>query len=161
VFGIFKRGDQFAHGFAVAEQGADNIPAIQHVSTLYENIERLTVNPSRQTGDTTELNTIRIDRNDYEPTLGDYDLPSGNTIDKDGVFGNHDREEEIMLAKWLHEVADNRSDVFAAYIVVQGYKANDFRAGPTESAKLIVLFSRDNVQKAGDRATEIARFRIK
>lgn len=131
--------------------GADNIPGVAYTAAIYEQIENLGVNPSRVAGDTSTLNGTRIDLNDYENTLGDY-VPADNVI--------NDREEEIMLAKWLTEVAETRSDVFAAYIVVQGYPADNFSEGASESARLIVIFSRANVKGTGDKAVEIGRFRI-
>ncbi|MFK7788689.1 MAG: hypothetical protein AB8C95_04220, partial [Phycisphaeraceae bacterium] len=134
---------------AVAGMGANGIPGIAYTTALYEQVENLAVvNPA---GDTTTLGGARIDFNDHETTLGTYGLA-------DGVAD--DREEELMLAKWLTEVAETRSDVFAAYIVVQGYPADNFADGAAESAKLIIIFSRANVEGAGDRAVEIGRFRI-
>ncbi|MGB0768205.1 MAG: hypothetical protein ACPGYV_10895, partial [Phycisphaeraceae bacterium] len=133
--------------------GINALPGIAYTGALYEQIENLGENPSQVAGDNIDLNGngVRIDLNDYETTLGTYDA-------EDGVAD--DREEEIMIAKWLSEVADNRSDVFAAYIVVQGYPAGAFTTGAVESARLIVIFSRANVQGAGDRAVEIGRLRI-
>ena len=103
--------------------------------------------------DTTTIGTppVRVDLNDHETALGTY-------VSADGV--SDDREKELMLAKWLTEVCDTRSDVFAAYIVVQGYPVDNFTDGASESARLIVIFSRANVEGAGDKAVEIGRFRI-
>ncbi|MFN3165859.1 MAG: hypothetical protein ACE37H_02210 [Phycisphaeraceae bacterium] len=144
--------------------GADSVPGIAYTGSLYEQIEELAPgaygvagfpgNPSRDGADTDTLNSARIDWNNYEDTPGVF--PAGL---KDGVID--DREEEIMLSKWLSEVGETRSDVFAAYIVVQGYPAENFKAGVIESARLIVLFSRAGVQDEDDRAVEIGRFRFK
>jgi len=82
----------------------------------------------------------------------------GTTWTLDGV--TDDREEEIMLTKWLNEVGATRSDVYAAYIVVQGYPAGDFRPGPVEAARLIVVFSRANVRNPGDKAQVLGTFRL-
>ena len=130
--------------------GAYNIPGIAYTTALYEQIEPIT-NP---VGETTTLGTSpsRIDLNDHETTLGTYNALADGVAD--------DREEELMLAKWLTEVAETRSDIFAAYIVVQGYPSGNFAAGVDESARLIVIFSRANVEGQGDRAVEIDRFRI-
>ncbi|MEM9346307.1 MAG: hypothetical protein AAGB26_06805 [Planctomycetota bacterium] len=139
--------------------GMNGIPGIAYTTGLYEQLSAETnVNPA---GDTTTLLTsgVRVDLNDYEDALRDYDpLTAGAQYPglADGVV--NDREEEIMLAKWLTEVADTRSDVFAAYIVVQGYPADDFTAGASESARLIIIFSRANVKQLGDRAVELDRF---
>lgn len=142
--------------------GTDGIPGIAYTSALYEQIEGLPVNPSQQVGeDIFEIGpaAYRVDLNDYEQTQGTFPTPVGSPPKSDGVAD--DREEQIMLAKWLSEVGSARSDVFAAYIVVQGYPANNFKAGVTESARLIVIFSRAGVRESGDRAVEIGRFRIK
>ncbi len=145
--------------------GADNIPGIAYTSSLYEHIQRqntggtgittFTGNPAADNNSNTYRNGVRIDWTDEEATVGGFAPPAGLA---DGVID--DREEEIMLTKWLAEVADNRSDVFAAYIVVQGYPADDFTVGAIESARLIVIFSRANVEGAGDQAVEIGRFRF-
>ena len=131
--------------------GADNVPGIAYVGSLYEQISDLPVNPSQIAGDTTNVSGVRVDHNDYEDTLGSYPSLQDGVID--------DREEEIMFAKWLTEISDVRSDVFAAYIVVQGYRADDYTAGPVESARRIVIFSRGNV-RSGERASALREFRI-
>lgn len=139
---------------------APAVPGIPYTTALYETIENLpTGTPAGYTrtsldsADTTNLNGVRIDLNNHETTSGTY---SGTGID--GIAD--DREEEIMLTKWLTEMTDTRSDVFAAYIVVQGYQVDGFSEGATESARLIVIFSRAGVDGTGGKAVEIGRFRI-
>lgn len=147
--------------------GANNIPGIAYTTALYEQIENLhiTTNATNNEGDTTTLASsgVRIDLNDYEDrgALNDYN-PGTAGIQYPGLADGiaDDREEEIMLAKWLTEVADTRSDIFAAYIVVQGYPIDNFDQGAVESARLIVLFSRAGVKGTGDKAVEIGRLRI-
>jgi hypothetical protein len=140
--------------------GSNGLPGIAYSGALYEQIATLPngfaptyVNISRDGANSTGLGggNARIDWNDHEETLGTF-------VPVDGVVD--DREEEIMLAKWLSEVADTRSDIFAAYIVVQGYPAGDFSGGAVESARLIILFSRAGVETTGDRAVEIGRIRL-
>ncbi|MEO0476365.1 MAG: hypothetical protein AAF085_10425 [Planctomycetota bacterium] len=145
--------------------GANNIPGIAYTSAMYEQLATLPnrtvtlannttgnyVNTSIDTNDTTFVNGVQIDLNDHETALGTY-------VTADGVVD--DREEQLMLAKWLTEVAETRSDVFAAYIVVQGYPADNFSEGATESARLIVIFSRAGIEGSGDKAVELGRFRI-
>ena len=144
-----------SNGYAM---GANEIPGIAYSSALFEQLATLpSGNPagynniSTDAADSVTLGGSRIDLNDYETTLGNF-------VSDDGVID--DREEKIMLAKWLSEVADTRSDVFAAYIVVQGYPADNFSGGADESARLIIIFSRANVEGVGDKAVEIGRFRI-
>lgn len=139
--------------------GIDQMPGIMYTTTLYEDLLRLPngfapgyTNAAKDGVDTAAL-AARIDWNNYETAPGQYEALEDGIID--------DREEQIMLGKWLTEVADTRSDVFAAYIVVQGYPAENFKAGSLESARLIIIFSRANVKEAGDRAVEIGRFRFK
>jgi hypothetical protein len=148
--------------------GLNGIPGIAYTTALYEQIATLPnsshllsdgittgnyVNTSTDLADTVGLgaSSTRIDLNDFETTLGNY-ISADNVID--------DREEKIMLAKWLTEVAETRSDVFAAYIMVQGFPADNFTEGASESAKLIVIFSRAGVKTTGDKAVELGRFRI-
>lgn len=143
--------------------GLDNIPGLVSPAAFYEHIGRsMNQSPigSANTGDTFDLGTpaVRVDLNDYESPLGTY---PANTDGASGDGVGDDREEELMIAKWLSEVASARSDVFAAYIVVQGYPADAFTGGVTESAELIVIFSRANVGPTDERAQEIARLRVK
>lgn len=156
-------------GIEIAQHGMGGLelPGIKYTSSLYEQIGNLqpgyvsgfTGSPSEDGVDNLGVSTAtspRIDWNDYEDTIGSFPAPGGL---RDGIID--DREEEIMLGKWLSQVAETRSDVFAAYIVVQGYPAEDFRSGALESARLIVIFSRSGVRQTGDRAVEIGRFRFK
>jgi len=85
-------------------------------------------------------------------------VTSGTTFIADGITG--DREEDLMLAKWLDEVCSTRSDVFAVYMVVQGYPAGNFGAGAVESARVVAVFSRANVRQVGDKAQLIAVRRV-
>ena len=140
---------------AIYGQGTNTVPAIAYTTSLYQQIEKLPTNPSQDRANTTNLAGTRIDYNDYETTPGSFP----NSELADGIID--DREEELMLAKWLSELGETRSDVFAAYIVVQGYPAANFKGGAIESARLIVIFTRANVRDNNDRATEIARFRFK
>ncbi|MBX2850636.1 MAG: hypothetical protein KTR15_02690 [Phycisphaeraceae bacterium] len=131
--------------------GADDVPGIAYVSSLYEQLQDATATPgnlSNDGNDTGALNSVQIDLNENEDPMGTFTTA-------DGIAD--DREEEIMLAKWLNEMTDNRSDVFAAYIVVQGYPAGDFSQGPNESAQLVIYFTRAGVAGSDDRAVMIKR----
>lgn len=132
--------------------GNNNIPGIMHVGALLGQLDDLAQSPSRSGNSVVNLGTpgARIDTNDYEATPGDY-----LTLE-DGVAD--DREEQLMLSKWLYEMCDTRSDVFAAYIIVQGYQTGSYSSGVKESRQLVVVFSRANVHENGDRAFEVARF---
>lgn len=160
--GIITRRESLVQANAIASNGygmgANDIPGIAYTAALFEQLSTLPdgtptgyTNTSTDSADSVTLGGSRIDLNDHETALGTF-------VSNDGVID--DREEELMLAKWLTEVADTRSDVFAAYIVVQGYPADNFSGGADESARLIIIFSRSNVEGAGDKAVEIGRFRI-
>lgn len=135
--------------------GANNVPGIQYVGSLYEQVATVGSSPGTDGVDNRTISTVPVDHNNYEGLAAGVITPSSLA---DGVAD--DREEELLLTKWLHELGDVRSDVFAAYIVVQGYRADNFTSGAQESARLILLFSRANVHGPGDQAIEIARFRI-
>jgi hypothetical protein len=99
--------------------------------------------------DTHTLNNVRVD---FMPE--DTTALSGS---QDGIA--NDREEQLMLINWFHQMASTRSDVFAAWIVVHGYPAGDFTANdadednqgePVESARLLVLLDRSNVGNDSD-----------
>ena len=49
------------------------------------------------------------------------------------------------------EVGTTRSDIFTAYVVIRGYEAADFRKGPVEFKRFIVVFDRSEVQTGTDR----------
>ncbi|XAM01464.1 hypothetical protein OT109_08715 [Phycisphaeraceae bacterium D3-23] len=118
-------------------------PGIAYTGELYDSL----------IGDLSGLNP-QPDWNDHQ--LGG--MTSGGTFVADGITG--DREEDLMLAKWLNEVCGTRSDVFAVYLVVQGFPAGNFGAGPVESARVIAVFSRSNVRQIGDSAQLLAVRRV-
>jgi hypothetical protein len=57
-----------------------------------------------------------------------------------------DREERILFARWLGELLSIRSDIFTAYVKIEGYPVSDFREGPVESARFIAVFDRSRVK---------------
>jgi len=69
----------------------------------------------------------------------------------DGVID--DREEKLLLSKWLMEMGTTRSDMYIAYIVVHGYPAGDFTQNnnqPVESIRLMAILDRSTVTGSGD-----------
>jgi hypothetical protein len=113
------------------------------------------------TGELYELLTADLAGLNPQPDWNDHQvggMTSGNTFLADNITG--DREEDLMLAKWLNEVCSTRSDVFAVYLVVQGFPEGNFGAGAVESARVVAVFSRANVRQAGDKAQLIAVRRI-
>ncbi|MBI1336168.1 MAG: hypothetical protein GC164_04300 [Phycisphaera sp.] len=71
-----------------------------------------------------------------------------------------DREEEVRLAGYLMNLFSVRSDYFAAYVVVQGFDANDFTAPYGGSARFMVIYDRSNVTSSVDAARVVAVRRI-
>lgn len=113
------------------------------------------------TGELYELLTADLAGLNPQPDWNDHQvggMTSDTTFLVDNITG--DREEDLMLAKWLNEVCTTRSDVFAVYLVVQGFPEGNFGAGALESARVVAVFSRANVRQAGDKAQLIAVRRI-
>ncbi len=76
----------------------------------------------------------------------------------DGVID--DREEQVMLARFLNQVASTRSDVFTAYITVRGFQAGAFDQDPIEAARYIVVFDRSGMTSNSDRPRIIGYQRV-
>ena len=90
--------------------------------------------------------TDPVDTNALNGTAIDFRWdPSMTTLepDQDGIAD--DREEEILITRWLSQVSTTRSDVFTAYILIRGYPADDFRMGPVEQRRLFVVFDRSTI----------------
>ena len=87
------------------------------------------------TGDTQGIHARLDFRQNYRETAGDPIVD--NVAD--------DREELSTLLSMLGQVATTRSDVYVAYILVHGYEATDFLAGPVETGRMIVMFDRTNL----------------
>ncbi|MEM9019424.1 MAG: hypothetical protein AAGC44_02575 [Planctomycetota bacterium] len=146
------------HGF-----GVDGTPGIKYTGSVLD--ELIASSPATDSANNRAIIPAgHIDWNDHAYTVApttagsqDYTV-DGQLYAGDGIAD--DREEEIMISKWLSEVASVRSDVFAAYIIVQGYPAADFSSGPVESARLIAIFTRTNVRGAGDKAQVLDVLRL-
>ncbi|MEM9416117.1 MAG: hypothetical protein AAGA29_11680 [Planctomycetota bacterium] len=141
---------------------------IAHMGELLEPIDSdiddyLAANPGVGTLDT-NINGQNPDWNNTQTgvngpaTNGSY--PNEPTYGSTADYITGDREEDLMLAKWLNEVCGTRSDVFAVYLVVQGFPEGNFGAGPVESARVIAVFSRSNVRQVGDKAQLLAVRRV-
>ena len=101
-------------------------------------------------GDTQALlaSNIRIDWLNGEDTAGNM-LASDNVED--------DREEQAFVMKWLSQVATTRSDVFAAYVLVRGYRGDTLSAENVVSEKrVLAIIDRSKMTAAGDRPRVIA-----
>lgn len=82
---------------------------------------------------------------DVRVDFGSEYYQSGGAPVNDGVAD--DREEEILIYRWLSQIATTRSDCFAAYIWVREHEADDF-SSITDERRLIGLFVRDETGTA-------------
>ncbi len=71
-----------------------------------------------------------------------------------GATANNDLYDAVS---WLPQQAACRSDVYCAYILVQGYKQEDFNLGPIDVRRAIVIYSRG---LSGGPATKLAEYII-
>ncbi|MEM6553493.1 MAG: hypothetical protein AAF750_15360 [Planctomycetota bacterium] len=92
--------------------------------------------------------TMPIDWNNAD-TSGD-----GIADTLDGI--TDDLDEQLLLAKVLPQMYTTRSDVYAAYILINGYDG----ATLTETLRAIVIFQRANVRQGGDLAEVLGVFRF-
>jgi hypothetical protein len=61
-----------------------------------------------------------------------------------GLSGAYADNDLLTAVSWLPQQATCRSDVFCAYILLQGYKQDDFNAGPVDVRRAIAFYKRDN-----------------
>lgn len=71
----------------------------------------------------------------------------------DGTMDYKDAARYDLAASYgcLSNMASCRSDFFAMHILVQGYDATDFRTGPIESQRTLILISRAPMTSAGSK----------
>lgn len=97
-------------------------------------------------GDNYTLNGTVVDFNGI--TINDNGTPAVPADDFDEMVADtivDDREEEATIARWLAQVCSTRSDIYTAYVLIQGYPANDFSQGPTESIRFFAVLDRSGV----------------
>ena len=114
-----------------------NDPGIATMGELMQIVDR---HPpiSDETVDTLAKDTQdNTKMNGSNGTVIDF-LPSSGAAD--GIAD--DREEEAMIARWLGQVCSTRSDIFTAYVVLEGYVAGQFNEDPVSSARFIAVFDR-------------------
>ncbi|MBB6431468.1 hypothetical protein [Algisphaera agarilytica] len=101
-------------------------------------------------GDT--VTSEQVDGTDVRVDFGnEYYLDTAGVPIDDGVAD--DREEEILVYRWLSQVATTRSDCFAAYIWVREHDASDF-SSVTDERRVIGLF----VRKENGIASQVGTF---
>ncbi|MEM1213382.1 MAG: hypothetical protein AAGI68_13925 [Planctomycetota bacterium] len=77
-----------------------------------------------------------------------------DAADADGIVD--DLEERLMIARWLPQMYSTRSDVYAAYVLINGYDGGTL----TETLRAVVIFQRANVREGGDLAEVLAVVRF-
>ena len=75
-----------------------------------------------------------------EHTVIDFSPNAGTA---DGV--TDDREEEAMIVRWLSQTCTVRSDIYTAYVLIEGFPSGDFRLGPVEATRFYVVFDRSGI----------------
>lgn len=63
----------------------------------------------------------------------------------------NERIEKTNIQRLLGSVANTRSDIFTAYVLIRGYPTGDFRKGAVESKQYFVVFDRSKIKTANDR----------
>lgn len=122
---------------------ADPRPGIAYVSELYNDLN--VASPGLKdllttggfAGDTSTI-----------PHAGGAQVDFLNNPIASGDLVADDREEEMMLIKWLNQVASGRSDRFVAYVLIEGWKADEFTDGgngPVQALRFIAVFDRSTV----------------
>lgn len=153
------RGDaaleDYANGItgAIAQQRADLVSAITGSGTTPDFREAPGI---AHTGELFMLfsDMLTTNWNDDDPTWpdfsGDVSDINGTRVDflsnPDGTSGDgiaNDREEAMMIAKWLAQVGSTRSDYFVAYVLVRGYDGGWTGSDVVEAARFIAIFERN------------------
>jgi len=93
----------------------------------------------------------------------DFTTPDDTT--GDGIAD--DREEEAMIMSWLSSVATVRSDVFAVYVTVRGYRDEDGDGDvfnetddrPVEAIRFVAILDRSGIEDGDDKVKVLAVMR--
>ncbi|MCC7146641.1 MAG: hypothetical protein IT443_09360 [Phycisphaeraceae bacterium] len=70
-----------------------------------------------------------------------------------------DAEQRIARFQFLNQVLTTRSDVYTAYIEIRGYPSDDWRKGPVERTRMIVVFDRGRITDANGKVRIVAMYR--
>jgi len=70
-----------------------------------------------------------------------------------------DAEERIARFQFLNQVLSVRSDVYTAYVEIRGYPADDWRRGPVETARFLVVLDRGQITAPNDEVRIVAMYR--
>ena len=55
-----------------------------------------------------------------------------------------------MIARWLMQVCSTRSDIYTAYVIIEGYPSGNFNEDPVEAARFLAVFDRSRIVDQND-----------
>lgn len=97
------------------------------------------------------------DQNDGIP----IDFQSDDGVERPQTDGiSDDREEQAMVAKWLMQTCSTRSDIFTAYVLIQGYEKGKY-SKPVEAARFFVVLDRSQVADENKDVRVLGAYRYK
>ena len=69
-------------------------------------------------------------------------------------------EESLARFQFLSQAFTTRSDIFTAYVLIQGFPSDDFRQGPVESARFFAIFDRSKINSPNPANAPIDEVRV-
>jgi len=86
-----------------------------------------------------------------------YPLPEAAITDFENRF---EAEGRMAQFQFLANLFTTRSDVFTAYVLIRGYPANDFTAGPIESKRFLAIYDRSQLRTGTERVRIMAMYEL-
>ncbi len=68
-----------------------------------------------------------------------------------GMSSNASKATQTLRQRQLGSLAQTRSDVYTAYVVIRGYPSGDFRRGAVESKQFLVVYDRSRISSNDNR----------
>lgn len=126
--------------------------------------ELLWMNPQDNTGNPADMQGYLGDTAALPTTPGSIDL---NPLPTETSASNprtnspviDDAEERVARFQFLNQVFTTRSDVYTAYVEIRGYPAHDYRGGPVERTRFLVVLDRGRIASSDDDVRVIAMYR--
>ncbi|MAX27453.1 MAG: hypothetical protein CMJ19_23390 [Phycisphaeraceae bacterium] len=98
-----------------------------------------------------EIITLRGEPSDNTPGIPSVgDLFKMNSSQW-GVATNTPKRDQTLRQRQLGSLANTRSDVYTAYVVIRGYPSGDFRRGAVESKQFLVVYDRSRISTNDNR----------
>lgn len=139
----FRQNPRRGHGSSYGDADNSSVKGIAWIGELFEQDLTKTLDQLYHPNGHEGIDTVGID------DTGSFDLWNdfiANPVDGNGAVKNDefidDIEETTLVARWLSAAATTRSDTYIAYVLVQGWKVDDFSAGPTESKRYMAILRR-------------------